>query len=175
MATLYGAIGFMSVVALVGIVLQRTIGISAGFEDSIYGSIVVIIFTCLFIASFVLLYVQLYRLWKFVIDGSKKYADLHPTIETPGKAVGFLFIPFFNIYWMFKSWGQLPFNVNELAKTEGKDVRLSRGLGITIPILILVSFIPVINIVTTLVNIFILMPIFIMSAIKACRAIGEER
>lgn len=174
MATLYGAIGFIVVAALVGMVIERAFGIDTAIEDSIYGVIVIFVFAVLFIASYVLLYIQQYRLWKFVIERSKKYADLHPTIGTPGKAVGFQFIPFFNFYWIFKSWGQLPFNVNELAKKEGKEVRLSQGLGITIPILILVSIIPVINILTTLVNIFILIPVFILSAIKACNAMGGQ-
>lgn len=46
----------------------------------------------------VLFLVLLYNFWKILQDG---YAEV-----TPGKAVGFLFIPFFNFYWAFKAfWG----------------------------------------------------------------------
>ena len=37
-------------------------------------------------------------MWAAIQDG---YAR-----TTPGKAIGFMFIPFFNIYWMFQAiWG----------------------------------------------------------------------
>lgn len=46
----------------------------------------------------VLFLVLLYNFWKILQDG---YAAV-----TPGKAVGFLFIPLFNFYWAFKAfWG----------------------------------------------------------------------
>ena len=38
-------------------------------------------------------YVFIYRQWKAIDDGQAR--------TSPGKAVGFLFIPFFNIYWIF--------------------------------------------------------------------------
>jgi hypothetical protein len=42
--------------------------------------------------------VLLYNFWKILQDG---YAAV-----TPGKAVGFLFIPLFNFYWAFRAfWG----------------------------------------------------------------------
>jgi hypothetical protein len=58
----------------------------------------VCIFQAITILSQVLEYVLIYKLWKVVEDG---YAS-----TTPGKAVGFLFIPFFNYYWFFRAfWG----------------------------------------------------------------------
>ena len=43
-------------------------------------------------------YVILYKAWQAIQDGQPR--------TTPGKAVGFLFIPFFNVYWMFVAyWG----------------------------------------------------------------------
>lgn len=52
-----------------------------------------------FIAVLVLQLILLYKFWKLVP------ADEAET--TPGKAVGFLFIPFFNIYWSFVAWYDL--------------------------------------------------------------------
>lgn len=53
----------------------------------------------LLIAAGVLGFIYLYRAWYMIQDG-------HNTRTTPGKAVGFLFIPLFNLYWMFIAyWG----------------------------------------------------------------------
>jgi hypothetical protein len=53
--------------------------------------------TCAFeiplLAGSVLQYVMLYKLWQIVQDGFAR--------TTPGKAVGFSFIPFFGFYWIF--------------------------------------------------------------------------
>jgi hypothetical protein len=38
---------------------------------------------------------------------------------TPGKAVGFLFIPFFNLYWAFVTWPKLAKGVVEWQKSRG--------------------------------------------------------
>jgi multisubunit Na+/H+ antiporter MnhB subunit len=46
----------------------------------------------------VVYWVLYYKGWKAIQDG---YAR-----TTPGKAIGFLFIPFFNFYWVFQvTWG----------------------------------------------------------------------
>jgi uncharacterized membrane protein len=47
------------------------------------------------VAGTVLMLILLHRFWKLIQDG---YAS-----TTPGKAVGYLFIPFFNYYWIFKA------------------------------------------------------------------------
>lgn len=49
--------------------------------------------------------VFIYKAWSFIQDG---YAQ-----TTPGKAVGFLFIPFFNIYWIFVAFYGLSVNLNK--------------------------------------------------------------
>src|SRR5215472_4189380 len=41
------------------------------------------------------LLVLIYQMWQSIQDGHAR--------TTPGKAVGFLFIPFFNLYWMFQA------------------------------------------------------------------------
>ena len=50
------------------------------------------------IAGLVFYFMLLYKLWCAVQDGRAE--------STPGKAVGFMFIPFFNLYWQFVAiWG----------------------------------------------------------------------
>src|SRR5688572_14781753 len=39
---------------------------------------------------------MLYKIWDAIQDGV--------TAVTPGKAIGFLFIPFYNLYWIFRVW-----------------------------------------------------------------------
>ncbi|GEM_PF-3471883 len=51
-----------------------------------------------FLYGLIVWLVLIHRMWSYIQDG---YAR-----TTPGKAVGFLFIPLYNIYWIFQSvWG----------------------------------------------------------------------
>jgi hypothetical protein len=62
---------------------------------------------------------------------------------TPAKAVGFLFIPLFSIYWMFVAYAGLATDANKFAEKQGLTKRISFGLAVTACIL---SFIPYLNI-----------------------------
>lgn len=48
------------------------------------------------LVTMILQFVLLYRLWKIIQDGV--------TRTTPGKAVGYLFIPGYNLYWYFRAF-----------------------------------------------------------------------
>jgi hypothetical protein len=52
----------------------------------------------------ILLLIMLYRSWKVVQDG---YAS-----TTPRQAIGFLFVPLFNFYWLFKAFAGLSVDLN---------------------------------------------------------------
>ena len=58
-------------------------------------TILVILQSLLGNGSTVLDFILLYYFWKMIQDGRAS--------TTPGKAVGFLFIPFFNFYWVFRA------------------------------------------------------------------------
>ncbi|GHT22190.1 hypothetical protein FACS189419_04380 [Planctomycetales bacterium] len=63
------------------------------------------------IAGLVFYYMLLYTLWKQIPP------DIAQT--TPGKGIGFLFIPFFNLYWQFIAiWG-LGQDVNKTIRKTG--------------------------------------------------------
>jgi hypothetical protein len=64
-----------------------------------------------------------YRCWKAIP------ADIART--SPGAAVGLLFVPFFNFYWVFVSYAGL---AEDCAKALGSKAS-ARGLGITLGIL----------------------------------------
>lgn len=124
-----------------------------------------------YIAACILFCVLLYQIWRFVINESIRQR-LTPSIETPGKAVGFMFIPFYNFYWIFQAFGKLPKDLNALARAKGSTTMMSEGLGMAIPILLLLCFIPFIGYIAAVTVAFILYPIFFSQATRLCREIA---
>jgi len=60
---------------------------------------------------------------------------------SPGAAVGLLFVPFFNLYWMFVVWHRYAREFNLLADNTRQDpsIRLSLGLSTCVPLFLLLS------------------------------------
>ena len=85
-------------------------------------------------------FVLLAKMWGSIQDGV--------TTVTPGKAIGFLFIPFFNIYWIFKVWGGYASEYNAYAARHNLNVeRLDNGIFLTYSIFVLLAgilYVPVI-------------------------------
>ncbi len=95
------------------------------------------------IAAAVITYIMLYRFWELIQDG---YAR-----TTPGKAIGFLFIPFFNYYWIFEAYHGLSKDLNAYLNRYGIAAeRLDEGLSLALPILLCCSIIPYLNILTAI-------------------------
>lgn len=90
------------------------------------------------VASVFSWYVFLYRAW----DQAQAFTNR----TTPGKAVGFLFIPFFNLYWHFVAYLHLARAMNfELAhRRVDPQPRVSEGLTIAACVLaILIALLPI--------------------------------
>ncbi|MEM7627852.1 MAG: DUF4339 domain-containing protein [Planctomycetota bacterium] len=69
----------------------------------------------------------LYRAWRQIQDGFAQ--------TTPGKAVGFLFIPFFNLYWHFVAFYGLSKDMRAYAQRHGvSGVGVSPGVGLALAI-----------------------------------------
>ena len=69
-----------------------------------------------------------YKAWKAIDDGKQS--------TTPGKAVGFLYIPFFNWYWWFPAIGGFPKDYNLYLDRYGIGAKkLSETLYMTVAIL----------------------------------------
>lgn len=101
------------------------------------GGIASILILCavgLFIASAVLTYVYLYRAWAALQPGG--------ATVSPGKAIGFLFIPLFNIYWIFIAVGGLPRQWNEITSRYDNTKSAPK---ITIGMFVCLLLIPVIG------------------------------
>lgn len=94
--------------------------------------------------------VLLFRMWKVLEDGV--------TPVTAGKAIGFLFIPFFNIYWFFRVWGGYPSEYNRfLERNRLNAPQLGSGIFIAFAVTVGLSAVLIIPIVILpFVTIFLL-------------------
>ena len=86
-----------------------------------------------------------------------------------GKAIGFMFIPFFNIYWMFVFWLRLTDRINFQFKIRNQIAPVSRGLVLAA---LIVMFVPYLGM---LVSGLILMPIAIGQIQSSCNTLAMHR
>jgi hypothetical protein len=94
---------------------------------------------------------------------------------TPGKAVGFLFIPFFNLYWMFMAYWGWAKDCNAYISSKGLSVApLPEKLYLAYPIIILSSGIPYVGSVTALASIVVFI-IICVQMIDTVNAIYDAR
>jgi hypothetical protein len=107
----------------------------------------VILAWCALIASITLLCVQLYKAWNQIQDG---YAR-----TSASKAVGFLFLPFFNLYWLFVAVYGLACDLHNYVvrrrlygRYDLTPYPVSPGLSLACFILMVSNWIPFVNFVT---------------------------
>jgi uncharacterized protein DUF4339 len=118
------------------------------------------------IAAIVFWYILLYRAWRVIQDGQAR--------TTPGKAVGFCFIPFFNFYWQFVALHGLAKDMNQFIERHELPVKgVSEGVALWICILVLVSLIPYVGWLATL-GLLVLFFIFTHHMQRATREILTE-
>jgi hypothetical protein len=85
-----------------------------------------------------------------------------------GKAIGFLFIPFFNIYWIFVFWGRLTDRINFQYKLRNQPAPISKGLVITS---VAIAIIPYLGILSFI----FLLPIVVGTIRSACNRLVIEK
>jgi hypothetical protein len=84
------------------------------------------------VCAFAFLTVIIRRGWASIDGGSENLR--------PGKAQGFLWIPFFNFYWVFRAFVSLATQTNAKADAENLPAaKLTRGFGLVIAILFCVT------------------------------------
>jgi hypothetical protein len=162
---------------LIAGVLLFAIGLFTILEDSLYSlssSSIFMIFigVVLLLSAHIYFVVILFRAWQFSINESY-LLNLNPSIESAGKAVGYLFIPFFNFYWMFIAYGKLAKDLSAIADAKGVLITIPNEMGLALAILCVVSIIPVVGYVTSVIAL-IMLPIFISQVITQCSLIAEE-
>ncbi|MBM3501480.1 MAG: hypothetical protein FJX74_22730 [Armatimonadetes bacterium] len=92
----YGGFIGALVIAVVGGVLQA-IGDQNGDQSLVIAGVVVIVVGVLVLLGGMAAWLfLLHRAWSAIQDGHAR--------TTPGKAVGFMFIPLFNIWWLFQAY-----------------------------------------------------------------------
>ena len=82
------------------------------------------------IASVIFQYLLLYQGWKSIPS------DIART--TPGKAIGFLFIPIFNFYWMFIAYNGLGKDMNKTMQQRGIQFHVNENLGLCYCVCVLI-------------------------------------
>jgi len=122
----------------------------------------------LVIVGTVMLMVLLYKLW----------ASIQPTRTTPGRAVGFLFIPFFNLYWVFRAYRGWSVEANRFVQQHGIDApRSSVGLATALCVLLVLAAVPYVGlpfglVASILAFLHLSRAITIANAIRRLRAPG---
>lgn len=78
----------------------------------------------LLLAGIVIGLIQIYRFWSLIQDGKAR--------TSPAQAVGFLFIPFFNIYWNYVAHVGLAKDMNSYCQDRNiPGAKVSEGLAMT--------------------------------------------
>jgi hypothetical protein len=79
-------------------------------------------------------YILLYKAWSVIQDSNAN--------TTPGKAVGFIFIPVYNFYWIFKAWWGFARDYNRYIERHNINTsKLKEGLFLAFCILSIFSMV----------------------------------
>jgi hypothetical protein len=122
-------------------VIGTAIGVAADGSDPgmTIGSIFTMLSMPLIGVYFIAALVWLYKSWEMIPPHLRVTGN--GTRVTPGSAVGFLFIPFYNMYWYFIASAGLCTALNRVLESYGSPKRASRGLGITAAIFQLIPYV----------------------------------
>ncbi len=131
------------------------IGLLASGEDefAVFVGLLAGIATLVFAVLFTIAWCRLhYRHWQVAI-ACTDFKD-----HTPGQAVGFLFIPLFNLYWAFRSYATLSdllYQAGAQPRFGGRTPLINTGTARTLCILNLFAVLPYIGTLISLVNLFV--------------------
>lgn len=140
--------GFPALFLLNSYQVPRGMGIDDDLTSVIVGILIFFAFAPFLLANVILTYVVIYKMWASIREGGQART-------TPGKAVGFLFIPFYNLYWLFQVWAGFPSDYNKYVEHNRLPVPLlASGIYTVHPVLVALSVIPGLNLLTALVSVF---------------------
>jgi len=131
---------------LFGVELERAADESLALFATLSISLIVAAIVCpaiavlAIVAEGIFFCVLLHRLWQVVQDGCAR--------TTPGKAIGYLFIPFFNLYWCFVVTRGLALELNRVAARRRCDAPpVLSGYMTTFVVLAFLSAVPFLGVV----------------------------
>lgn len=166
LTTFYSFIYTSAAILLIGLLLIFSDQPEAGLIFLAIGFLLLIV-------AMIFFYMILYQVWNFTIAKENDFG-ITPSIQTAGKAVGYLFIPIFNFYWLFKGIGKLPNDINSVAKRLELNKFVPDNLGYGIALLSLIGLIPYVGYVTAVINLLVLLPLFIKSCVEVCKLIDTS-
>jgi hypothetical protein len=126
---------FLLAALVVGVVLLLQMDQVAQFSEQTLTLIIalgVLLYLQFVVVQTVYNFVILAKMWGAIQDGV--------TPITVGKAIGFLFIPFFNLYWIFVAWGGFPTHYNNFIERHQLNApRLTSAVFTLFPLMILLT------------------------------------
>lgn len=146
--TIAVTLGLAGVLSIMSITMMTTgTGMSRGSDPSQLLSILAIAVLMAIIGGIIMM-TLVYKMWASIQDG---YAR-----TSPGKALGFMFIPLFNLYWAFQVFPGFAHDFNAFAARHSINApHLPAGLFTTYVILCLLAAIPVIGLFLVPINFFV--------------------
>ena len=100
------------------------------------------------IASFILFFVIIYRCWQLIQDGKAS--------TTPRKAIGYCFIPIYNLIWFFQAFADLAKDTNSFIRNHNLPIQpLDEDLSTAYCVLLVLNCIPGIDILTGIASFII--------------------
>ena len=151
---------------------ESDLTISDGETPSLFGVGIIGVGAILLIVAWIIALVHLHRAWFILQSGRPR--------TSPGKAVGFMFIPFFNIYWIFvcyhgwsQDWNRIKSSHSNLAQMPS----VSEGLFLAGPICTIASIVPIVGLVVAVAYpiLFLIMHAKICSVVNAMAAASQPR
>ncbi len=161
LAMILMVIGFIAIGASAAAAEEGAIQEEASMAIAGVGALIIMAAVVVSLAAAAVQFVLYYKMWASIQDGCAR--------TTPGKAVGFMFIPFFNIYWMFQAiWG---FSKDYNAFLQRHSIQakpLSENLFLWACIVPLLGMVPLVGWLSSIASIVL----YIMVIIAACDAIN---
>ncbi len=150
---------FSTILYIIGMILIFNYEPEAGLVLFMFSALISIF-------PMVLYCVLVYKMWQAIQPYGR---------STPGKAVGFLFIPFYNLYWIFialKGWFD---DYNKLIMAKRLNIpKLPDGIALAVCILAIVSMVPYIGLLVVIPNLILIcvMISFICNGVNALSRIN---
>ena len=122
------------------------------------------------VAVVILLHFVTLGIFTFIFMGLKhsKLPKIKHDDFSAGKAIGFMFIPFFNFYWIFMFWMRLVDRINFQFRLRGQTPPIDRGLVLAT---VIIDFVPYLGL---FVSGLILFPIVVGEIQSACNTLANE-
>lgn len=133
----------------------------ASTEEPFPGALFIVLGAFAAIYATVVMCIMVYKMWKAIQDGHAR--------TTPGKAVGFMFIPFFNFYWVFQAYWGFSQDYNSYIERHSMATnRLPEGLFLAYAIFSVASSVPYVGMLASIPCLVI----FIILVVKICDAVN---